>query len=101
METNPQRDSGQHRFLAFHTAVGDRGQGGDGLIMAFELVLTTTIFAGLGFWLDRTIGTIPLFTVVFGVFTLVYEVWKIVGTYDAEMAAHAEQRRPLRQGPIR
>jgi len=38
---------------------------------------------------------------VFSAFTLAYEVWKIVGTYDAEMDAHAEARRPLRQGPVR
>ena len=69
--------------------------------MALELVLTTTIFAGLGFWLDRTIGTTPLFTIVFAVFTLTYEVWKIVTVYDAEMADHIEHRHPLRRGPVR
>ncbi|HEY5888197.1 MAG TPA: AtpZ/AtpI family protein [Acidimicrobiales bacterium] len=69
--------------------------------MAFELVLSTTIFAGLGIWLDRTVGTTPLFAIFFGVFTLAYGVWKIVAGYDAEMAAHAEQRQPLRRGPIR
>ena len=87
MNLNPFRDLG--------------AQQGDGLVMAFELVLTTTIMGALGFWLDRTVGTIPLFTVFFAAFTLAYEVWKIVGTYDAEMAAHAEARRPLRQGPVR
>lgn len=81
---------------------GDLGaQKGDGLIMALELVLTTTILAGLGFWLDRTIGTTPVFTIFFAAFTLAYEVWKIVAGYDAEMAAHAERRQPLRQGPVR
>lgn len=100
METNHQRDTGQRKFLVFPAPDG-AGRQGDGLVMAFELVLSTTIFAGLGFWLDRTVGTTPLLTVSFGVFTLAYGVWKIVAGYDAEMAAHAEQRQPLRRGPAR
>jgi F0F1-type ATP synthase assembly protein I len=100
VETNPQRDAGDRRFLVFPTAVGS-GREGDGMVLAFELVLSTTIFAALGLWLDRTIGTTPLFAIFFGAFTLAYGVWKIVAGYDAEMAAHAEQRQPLRRGPAR
>jgi F0F1-type ATP synthase assembly protein I len=71
------------------------------LVLAFELVVTTTIFAGLGFWLDRTIGTVPFFAVVFGAFTLTYEVWKLVTTYGISMDEHEQSRRPLRRGPAR
>jgi F0F1-type ATP synthase assembly protein I len=35
---------------------------------SFELVLAPVITALLGLWLDRTIGTVPLFTVMFSVF---------------------------------
>jgi F0F1-type ATP synthase assembly protein I len=73
----------------------------DGFVMALELVLTTAIIAGLGFLLDRALGTIPVFTVAFGVFTAVYEVWKLVVGYNAQMAAHTDRRDPLRHGPSR
>lgn len=74
---------------------------GDGLVLAFELVLSTSIFAGLGFLIDRALGTLPLFTLLLGVFTLGYTVWRMVNGYDTEMAEHAGRREPLRRGPIR
>ena len=74
---------------------------GDGLVLAFELVLTRTIFPFIGFWLDGRLATTPFLTIVFAAFTLTYEVWKIVTTYDTSMAEHAEQRDPLRRGPAR
>ena len=40
---------------------------GDGLSAAFELVVTPAIFGFLGFLLDRLLGTVPLFTLVFSV----------------------------------
>ena len=45
---------------------------------SFELALAPVILALLGLWLDRTVGTVPLFTLVFalvgilGSFTKVY-----------------------------
>ena len=72
----------------------------DGLILAFQLVLTTTIMAGLGWWLDGLLGIRPVLAISFGVFTLAYEVWKIVSNYDATMAEHEARRDPLRQGPV-
>lgn len=87
MELNPFRDQGARE--------------GDGLILAFELVLTTTIFAGLGFWIDSKLGTTPFLTILLAAFTLTYEVWKIVTNYDSTMAEHAERRDPLRRGPAR
>ena len=74
---------------------------GDGLILAFELVLTTTIFAALGYWIDTKLGTTPFLTILLAAFTLTYEVWKIVTNYDSTMAEHAERRDPLRRGPAR
>ena len=72
----------------------------DGLILAFQLVLTTTIMAGIGWLLDGLFGTRPLLTIGLGVFTLGYEVWKLVTNYDATMAEHQGRRDPLRQGPV-
>ena len=87
MELNPFRDQGARE--------------GDGLILAFELVLTTTIFAALGYWIDTKLGTTPFLTILLVAFTLTYEVWKIVTNYDSTMAEHAERRDPLRRGPAR
>ncbi len=87
MELNPFRDQGARE--------------GDGLILAFELVLTTTIFAALGYWIDTKLGTTPFLTILLAAFTLTYEVWKIVTNYDSTMAEHAERRDPLRRGPAR
>jgi F0F1-type ATP synthase assembly protein I len=69
--------------------------------LAFELVLTTTIFAALGYWIDTKLGTTPFLTILLAAFTLTYEVWKIVTNYDSTMAEHAERRDPLRRGPAR
>ena len=87
MELNPFRDQGARE--------------GDGLILAFELVLTTTIFAALGYWIDTKLGTTPFLTILLAALTLIYEVWKIVTNYDSTMAEHAERRDPLRRGPAR
>lgn len=72
---------------------------GDGLVLALELVATTVVMAGLGWLLDGALGTRPGLTVVFGAFTLAYEVYKIVVGYNAELAGHIEAREPLHRGP--
>jgi hypothetical protein len=74
---------------------------GDGLVMALELVLTTAALAGLGYLLDRALGTVPVFTAFLGGFTLAYEVWKLVKGYDLDMARHADERTPLRRDVTR
>jgi F0F1-type ATP synthase assembly protein I len=66
---------------------------GDGLQQAFELVVTPLIFGVLGYLLDRWLGTVPLFTIVFSVFVLGYMAWKLYATYMADMAA-AEKGKP-------
>jgi F0F1-type ATP synthase assembly protein I len=74
---------------------------GDGLVMAFELVLSTTIFGLVGWWLDGLLGTRPFLTVVLAAFTLTYTVWRMVTTYGLEMDHHEARRNPLRRGPVR
>ena len=63
---------------------------GDGLAAAFELVATPAIFAFLGHLLDQKLGTGAIFLIVFGVFVFLYEIWKLVGTYNRQMARHEE-----------
>ena len=66
---------------------------GDGLQQAFELVVTPAIFGVLGYLLDRWLGTVPVFTVVFTLFVLGYESWKLYVAYTRQMAA-AEEGKP-------
>jgi hypothetical protein len=61
---------------------------GDALARAFELALTPAIFAGLGWLLDGRTGTRPLFTLVLFVLVAVYEIWKMLYRYNADMKAH-------------
>ena len=73
----------------------------DGLVLAVELVLATSLFAFFGWLIDGAAGTRPIFTIFLGGFTLAYEVWKIVTGYDAQMAEHEGHRQPLRRGTHR
>ena len=77
-----------------------KSQERDGLVLGVELVLSTMIFAGLGWLLDRALGTAPVFTVLLGGFTFAYTVWRIVTGYDARLAQHQAERNPLRQGRV-
>jgi F0F1-type ATP synthase assembly protein I len=70
----------------------------DRMVLAFELVLTPTIFGFLGYLLDGWLGTLPVFTVVLAAFTLGYTVWKLIADYDADMEADAQRRADLRNG---
>lgn len=61
---------------------------GDGLAHAFEIALTPAIFGGVGYFLDRALGTSPLFLlalVFFAVCGVGYMSWH---RYDAEMKVH-------------
>jgi F0F1-type ATP synthase assembly protein I len=71
----------------------------DRLILGLELVITTAVFAGFGWLLDRWFGTFPVLTVALGAFTCAYLVWKLVSGYDAQMAHEIGRRSPLRRGP--
>jgi F0F1-type ATP synthase assembly protein I len=65
---------------------------GDGFTRAFELVLAPTVFAILGFLLDRWLGTLPIFTVVLTVFALVGVAVKTYYVYSDQMRQHEEGR---------
>ena len=52
---------------------------------AFEMIVTPSIFGFLGYVLDRRVGTLPLFMLVFSLFTLGYMVWKTWARYERQM----------------
>jgi F0F1-type ATP synthase assembly protein I len=63
---------------------------GDGFTRAFELVLAPTVFAIIGFLVDRSLGTLPVFTVVLTVFALVGVAVKTYYVYSDQMRQHEE-----------
>lgn len=61
---------------------------GDGLARAFEFAATPLIFGFLGYVLDRVVGTLPLFLILFSVLCLV-GVWvKNMYAYNEAMKEH-------------
>jgi F0F1-type ATP synthase assembly protein I len=61
---------------------------GDAQARAFELALTPAIMGFFGYWLDRWLGTTPVFLVGLVLVTAVYLGWKFYVRYDEEMRAH-------------
>lgn len=68
---------------------------------SFELVLSPLLFALGGLWLDRSVGTVPLFTILFAVFAVAGVCVKLYYAYDIQMAEHEAERaaRHLRGRP--
>ena len=62
--------------------------GDDVAARGFELVLTPTVFALLGYLLDRAVGTVPLFTVTFAVLALAGAAYMLWFRYEQQMKAH-------------
>ena len=58
---------------------------GDALNRACELVITPMVLGLLGYLLDGRLGTRPLFTLAFFLFTLGYVAWKHYRHYGAAM----------------
>ncbi len=75
---------------------------GDGLSRGFELVATTAIFLGIGWLVDRWLGTQPVFMLLLTVFALVGQGFLLYVRYEQEMRGHdavrAEQQRQLGAG---
>ncbi|MDQ4069583.1 MAG: AtpZ/AtpI family protein [Actinomycetota bacterium] len=61
---------------------------GEGLSRAFELALTPAIIGGLGYLLDRWLGLLPLFTIVFFLVAMVGLIARMWYGYDARMKEH-------------
>lgn len=60
----------------------------DGWTRAIEMVLTPVVAGGIGYLLDRTLGTLPLLSIIFVVAAMVAAFVKTYYTYDAQMRAH-------------
>ena len=54
----------------------------------FELVFSPLLLALLGYGLDRLLGTLPVFTIIFAVVGLAGAVVKLYFTYRYEMQQH-------------
>jgi F0F1-type ATP synthase assembly protein I len=76
----------QSQRREFNEGLFHRSHGG------FELALSPVILALLGLWLDRTVGTTPVFCVLFAVIGFVGVAVKIFFVYRHGMAAHASER---------
>lgn len=71
---------------------------GDGMSIAFELVGTPAIVGGLGFLLDRWLGTTPLFTIVLTLVALATVAGLTIWRYNGEMRRADAERRAQREG---
>ncbi len=60
----------------------------DGWTHAIELVATPIVAGGLGFLIDRLVGTLPVFTIALIVMAVIASFVKMYYVYDAEMRAH-------------
>jgi hypothetical protein len=58
---------------------------------AFEIALTPLIFGGLGWLLDRVLGTSPIFMLGLGVFAVAGVFVKMWIAYDHEMQGAEQQ----------
>ena len=58
---------------------------------SFELALAPVILGLLGLWLDRTLGTVPVFLLLFTVLGFAGAGAKIYFTYRYQMEQHQEQ----------
>lgn len=65
---------------------------GDGFTRAFEFVLAPAVLALVGLAIDRALGTVAVFAVVFAVLGLVGVATKAYYTYEAQMRQHEEGR---------
>ena len=61
---------------------------GEGLNRAFELALTPAIIGGFGYLLDRWLGLLPVFTIVFFLIAMGGVIARMWYSYDARMKTH-------------
>ncbi len=85
------------RDLRENGAHGRPHGAGDALSNAFELVATPALFAFFGLLLDKSVGTTPLFTLLFMSIVLAYTMWKVFKRYEQRMQTF-ENKLPGRRG---
>ena len=62
----------------------------DGVVAAFELVLTPALFGFFGYLIDRWLETGPIFLALLAGIVAVYEIWKLWYTYTQKMKTYEE-----------
>ncbi len=73
---------------------------GDAFATAFEFAAVTAIFLGIGWLLDRWLGTAPWFMVGLTLFCLIGKSILLMATYNEKMKRHeAERVERLRGAP--
>jgi ATP synthase protein I len=70
----------------------------DTLGHGMEAALTILVFLGIGYGLDRWLGTAPLLTITFVVLAAVGTFVKLKYAYEARMAVLEEERRAAARG---
>jgi F0F1-type ATP synthase assembly protein I len=56
---------------------------------SFELAIAPVLMALIGLWLDKTFGTVPLFTIVLAAVGVLGSTVKVMYVYKAQMAEEA------------
>ena len=65
---------------------------GDAFATAFEFAAVTAIFLGIGWLLDRWLGTAPWFMVGLTLFCLIGKSILLMATYNERMKRHEAER---------
>ena len=65
---------------------------GDAFATAFEFAADTAIFLGIGWLLDRWLGTAPWFMVGLTLFCLIGKSILLMATYNEKMKRHEAER---------
>ena len=63
---------------------------GEGFSKAFEFAVTPCVFAGIGFGVDKLVGSSPWFTIGLTIFSVVGMTIKTWYVYNAQMEVEAE-----------
>ena len=69
---------------------------GDALAAGFEFAAVAAIFAGVGWLIDRRLGTAPVFTIILVVVALAGLFARFWYSYEATMRRHEADRREMR-----
>ena len=71
----------------------------DSLGQGMDIALTVALFFGIGFFLDRWLGTTPLFMIAMTMLAAVGFFAKFKYQYDARMEQLEAERRATARGP--
>jgi F0F1-type ATP synthase assembly protein I len=71
---------------------------GDALVTSFEFAATTAIFLGLGWLLDRWLGTAPVFMIALTLFCVIGKSILLAAAYNEKMKRMEAERDGRRAG---